>query len=62
MGNRLFKQVLTVDVAPVNVETVHDLEVVLDGLPTGQTVKVYVVAANDAGEAPASPTEQIVIP
>jgi hypothetical protein len=59
---RIFTKVLTVDPEFVNVETVHDLEFMLTGLPSGQTLQVYVVAANDAGEAPASPTEQIVIP
>lgn len=59
---RVFTKILTVDPEFVNVETVHDLEVMLVGLPSGQTMQVYVVAANDAGEAPASPTEEIVIP
>ena len=59
---RIFKQVVTVDPDFVFAETVHDLEAMLEGLPSGQTLKVYIVAANDAGEAAASPTEQIVIP
>jgi hypothetical protein len=59
---RIFAKVLTVDPDFVNVETVHDLESMLTGLPSGQTMQVYLIAANDAGEAPASPTEEIVIP
>ena len=43
-------------------DAVHDLTVNLTGFTTGQTVKVYIVAANDAGEAQESPTEQIVVP
>lgn len=43
-------------------EAVHDLTVNLTGFTTGQAVKVYIVAANDAGEAQESPTEQIVVP
>lgn len=59
---RVFKQVLTVDVDPVNVETVHDLQYLMAGLPTGQTVRVYIIAANDAGEAPAGPAVDAVVP
>lgn len=59
---RVFKQVLTVDVEPVNVETVHDTGYLLEGLPSGQTVKVHVIAANDAGEAAASDSAQCLVP
>lgn len=43
-------------------EAVHDLSVNLDGFTSGQTVKIYIVAANDDGEAPAGPTREIVVP
>jgi hypothetical protein len=59
---RIFTKIVNVDPEFVNVETVHDLEAMLEGLPSGQTLQVYIIAANDAGEAPASPTEEIVIP
>jgi hypothetical protein len=59
---RIFTKIVNVDPEFVNVETVHDLEFMLTGLPSGQTLQVYIIAANDAGEAPASPTEEIVIP
>ena len=59
---RVFKQVVGVDAEPINVETVHDRELMLEGLPTGQTLNVFIIAANDAGEAQPSPTAQIVIP
>lgn len=59
---RVFKQVLTVDVEPVNVETVHDPQYMLEGLPGGKTVRVTVTAANDAGEAPLSAAAEAVVP
>jgi hypothetical protein len=59
---RVFVQVVTVDVDFVNRVTVHDPETMLDGLPSGLTLKVYVVSANEAGEAAASETKTIVIP
>jgi hypothetical protein len=59
---RVFKQVVGVDLEPVNVETVHDRQYLIEGLPGGQTVKVHVVAGNDAGEAPASEVVEAVVP
>jgi hypothetical protein len=59
---RVFRQVLTVDENPVNVATVHDLETLLDGLPSGLTLQVYIKAANEAGEANQSEVKTIVIP
>ena len=59
---RVYKQVLTVDAAPVNIETVHDRQFMLEGLPSGKVVRVYIVAANDAGEAPASEAGEVLIP
>ena len=59
---RVFRQVLPVDAAPVNGVTVHDLQVILEGLPSGKTLQVTIVAANEAGEAPASSPASIVIP
>jgi len=55
-------QVVGVDTDFVARDAVHDLTVNLTGFTTGQTVKVQIVAANDAGEALPSPTQQIVAP
>ena len=59
---RPFVQVEGVDPEFVARKAVHDLSVNLTGFRDGQTVNVYIVAANDAGEAPPSPTEQIIAP
>ncbi|MBI3880156.1 MAG: fibronectin type III domain-containing protein [Verrucomicrobia bacterium] len=59
---RVFKQIVGVDLDFVFAVTVHDREVVLEGLPSGQTVKIRLVAANDAGEAQPGPSAQIVVP
>ena len=59
---RPFVQIVGVDLDFVARDAVHDLTVSLTGFTTGQTVKVYIVAANDAGEAMPSPTVQIVAP
>jgi hypothetical protein len=59
---RVFSQVLTVDADPVNVATVHDLETLLESLPSGLTLKVFIKAANEAGEANGSEVKTIVIP
>lgn len=58
---RPFVQVVGVDLDFVARDAVHDLTVNLTGFHTGQTVKVYIVAANDEGEAMPSPTVQIVV-
>ena len=59
---RPFVQILGVDAEARGCDSVRGLETVLRGFAAGQTVKVYIVAANDDGTAPASPTEQILIP
>ena len=59
---RPFVQVVGVDTEFKARDAVHDLTVNLDHFTTGQTVKVYIVAANDDGEAQPSPTKQIVVP
>ncbi|MCX6899802.1 MAG: hypothetical protein NT105_14025 [Verrucomicrobia bacterium] len=59
---RPFVQIVGVDEEAVARDAVHDLTVDLDGFTTGQTVKVYIVAANDDGEAPASETKEILVP
>jgi len=59
---RPFVQIVGVDTEFVARDAVHDMTVNLTGFTTGQTVKVYIVAANDAGEAQPGPTEQILVP
>ena len=59
---RPFVQIVGVNEEPLARDPVHDLSVNLDSFTPGQTVKVYIVAANDAGEAAPSPTQQIVVP
>ena len=59
---RPFVQIVGVDLDFVARDAVHDLTVTLSGFTTGQKVNVYLVAANDAGEAMPSPTVQIVVP
>lgn len=59
---RPFVQVVDVDPEFMARDPVHDLQVNLTGFTTGQTVKVYIIAANDAGQAMPGPTEEIVVP
>jgi hypothetical protein len=58
---RPFVQIVGVDPEPIARESVDGLEVVLGGFAAGQTVKVFIVAANDDGEGNPSPTEEILI-
>jgi len=59
---RVFKQIDGVDAIPVNVNTVTDSDATLTAQPSGKTLKVYVIAANDAGQAAPSDTVTIVVP
>jgi hypothetical protein len=59
---RVFKQIDGVDAIPVNVNTVTDSDATLTAQPSGKTLKVYVIAANDAGQAAPSDTVSIVVP
>ena len=59
---RVFQQIDGVDAAPVNVLTTSESDATLTGLPTGKLVKIYIIAANDAGQAAPSDTTQIVVP
>jgi hypothetical protein len=58
----LFQQVLTVDANFVAAATVTDSDATLTGQTSGKTLKVYVIAANDAGQAAPSDTVTIVVP
>jgi hypothetical protein len=59
---RVFQQIDGVDAIPMNIATVSDSDATLTGLPSGKTVKIYIVAANDAGQAAPSATVEIVVP
>ena len=59
---RVFQLIVGVDDVPVNVKTVNDPEATLPGLPSGKTVQIFVIAANDAGQAAASDTVEIAVP
>ncbi|MCX7010311.1 MAG: hypothetical protein NTY53_24250 [Kiritimatiellaeota bacterium] len=59
---RPYTQIVGVDEAPIAHDPVHDEVVNLPGFAAGQTVKVFIIAANDAGEAQPGPTEEILIP
>jgi hypothetical protein len=59
---RVFKQIDGVDAVPVNITTVTDSDATLTAQPSGKTLKVYVIAANDAGQAAPSDTVTIVVP
>ena len=59
---RVFKQVVGVDIAFVFVTNVNDSDCTLSGLPSGATVKVQIISANDAGQAQPSTAAQIVVP
>jgi hypothetical protein len=41
---------------------VSDSDATLTGQPSGKTLKIYVIAANDAGQAAPSDTVTIVVP
>ena len=59
---RVFKQVDGVDAIPVNINTVTDSDATLTGQPSGKTLKIYLIAANEAGQAAPSETVTIVVP
>jgi hypothetical protein len=59
---RVFKQVLTVDANFVAADTVNDSDYTLSGLPSGKTVRVQIVSANDAGQGQPSAVVEIVVP
>ena len=58
---RVFKQIVGVDAALVFLFNVTDSDCTLSELPSGKTVRVQVIAANDAGQA-APTVAEIVVP
>ena len=58
---RVFKQVVSVDANFIAAATVSDSDYTFTGLPSGKTVNIRIVSANDAGEAQPSNTVQMVI-
>jgi len=60
---RVFKQVVGVDPEPVEALTqIEESEALVQGLPSGATVKIHIVAYNAAGDSAPSATQQIVVP
>jgi hypothetical protein len=59
---RVFQLIVGVDTVPVNVKTVTEPEATLPGLPSGKTVQIYIVAANEAGQAAHNDPVSIVVP
>ena len=58
---RIYKWVVTVDTDFVNLGLVDDSQHSFTGLPSGKTVKIRVIATNNAGDAPVTIAE-IVVP
>ena len=59
---RVYKQIDGVDPIPLNITTVTEADTPLTGQPSGKTLKIYIIAANDAGQAAPSDTVTIVVP
>ena len=59
---RVFKQIVGVDATMVAAVTVTDSDYTFTGLTSGKTLKVQIIAANDAGQAQPSTTAEIVVP
>lgn len=59
---RVFKQVVGVDATMVAAATVTDSDYTFTGLPSGKTLKVQIISANDAGQAAPSTAAEIVVP
>lgn len=60
-GTRLQKKTLGVDDDFVSAGTADGLEKTLAGFTAGQTVELRVIAYNDGGDAPPSPTASVVV-
>jgi len=56
---RVYKQIDGVDPIPINITTVTEADATLTGQPSGRLLKIFVIAANDAGQAAPSDTVQI---
>ncbi len=59
---RVYQQVDGVDLIPVNSLTTSESNATLTGLPSGKLVKIYIVAADDAGQAQPGETVSIIVP
>jgi hypothetical protein len=60
---RVLKQVVGTDPQPVLVTgTLYENELTLQGLPSGQTVKITVLAVNAAGDGPATESSPFSVP
>ncbi len=61
LHSRIYKQVVGVDVSFVNLGLVDDSDHTFTGLPSGQTVRIQIIATNNAGDATPIVAE-IVVP
>ena len=59
---RVFKQVVGADATFVFVATMSDSDYTFTGLPSGATVNIQIISANDAGQSQPSTAAQIVVP
>jgi hypothetical protein len=59
---RVYRKVVGVDPDFTLDQSPADSDATLTGLPSGQTVQLHVIAVNEAGNSPASSTEEIVVP
>jgi hypothetical protein len=60
-GTRIMLKRIGVDEDPVSAGTTGGLEKMLPGLTVGQTIEVFVIAYNDGGDAPPSPTRSVAV-
>jgi hypothetical protein len=59
---RVEKQIVGVDADFVRAETRDEGDATLTGLPSGKTLRVRIVAVNEAGPGAASAVTEIVVP
>ncbi len=60
-GTRIMLKRVGEDDEPASAGTTGGLEKVVPGLTVGQTIEAFVIAYNDGGDAPPSPTKSVVV-
>ena len=60
-GSRVLLKRIGVDDEPVSIGTTAGRKKLITGLTVGQTIEVTVIAHNDGGDAPQSPTKSVVV-
>ena len=61
VGTRLMRKRIGVDEEFVSIGTADGLEKMLTGQTPNQTIEIFVIAYNDGGDAPPSPTVSVVV-